>query len=285
MKKKLIKFILFIFVYSYIASFIKMRHLNNSILNKNTKYINYDVVDTISNYTSYLVNNPVNMMDYKVKKIEKEEKEAEVFKTKVIEDKVYKPIIYLYNTHDTERYLDYTVVDAKNELSNMLATSGVDNLSEEKSVKVFLDNNKYKYSKSYIGSRNYLKEALNNHPTLTYFLDIHRDSVKKDKSTIVKDGKSYAKVLFIVGLDNNTYKKNLINTEKLNGIINVLMPGLSRGIIKKSGKGVNGVYNQDISENVFLIEIGGLENTKEEVLNTLNIVNKAVQEYIKEGIS
>lgn len=284
-KRITIKILFFIFIYSYLASFIKMRHLENNILKSNIRYVNYNLVDNIKNYTSYLVNNPVNMLDYNVKKLEVKEKTKTASKTDVIEDKVFKPIIYLYNTHDTEKYSDYMVTDAKEALSNMLTKNGVDNLMEEKSVKTFLDSNNYKYSKSYIGSRNYLKEALNNYPSITYFFDIHRDSVSKNKSTFTKDGKTYAKILFIVGLDNSSYERNLVNTEKLNSIINVIMPGLSRGIIKKSGKGVNGVYNQDISDNAFLIEVGGVENTKVEVLNTLEIINKAILEYIKEGIS
>ena len=51
--------------------------------------------------------------------------------------------------------------------------------------------------------------------------------------------------------------------------------------MKKQGAGVNGVYNQDFSPNVFLIEIGGTENTKEEVLNSINVLYEAIAEYIR----
>ena len=50
--------------------------------------------------------------------------------------------------------------------------------------------------------------------------------------------------------------------------------------MKKQGYGVNGVYNQDFSPNVFLIEVGTKDSTKEEVINTINILKEALLEYI-----
>ena len=58
-------------------------------------------------------------------------------------------------------------------------------------------------------------------------------------------------------------------------------PGLSKGILKKSGKDVNGIYNQDISENVILIEVGGVDNNINEVLNTVNALSDILYTYIK----
>ena len=41
--------------------------------------------------------------------------------------------------------------------------------------------------------------------------------------------------------------------------------GLSRGIFIKDRKSGNGVYNQDLSPNALLIEMGGVDNTPEEL--------------------
>ena len=54
------------------------------------------------------------------------------------------------------------------------------------------------------------------------------------------------------------------------------------GIYKKGGPGVNGVYNQDFSPNTILIEIGGNENTTNEVLNTTLAFSKVFMEVINE---
>lgn len=69
--------------------------------------------------------------------------------------------------------------------------------------------------------------------------------------------------------------------EGINNLFNKYYPGLSRGIYKKQGAGVNGVYNQDISSNTILIEIGGVDNNIDEVLNTTEAVANVLYYYIK----
>jgi stage II sporulation protein P len=64
--------------------------------------------------------------------------------------------------------------------------------------------------------------------------------------------------------------------------MNELYPNLSKGIYKKGGPGVNGVYNQDFSPYTILIEIGGYENTTNEVLNTVLAFSKCFMETINE---
>ena len=64
-------------------------------------------------------------------------------------------------------------------------------------------------------------------------------------------------------------------------IIDLYNKDLCRGIIKKSGKGVNGVYNQDFNSNTMLIEVGGQYNNISEVNNTLKVFANILSEYIK----
>ena len=53
--------------------------------------------------------------------------------------------------------------------------------------------------------------------------------------------------------------------------------------MNKSGKWVNGIYNQDFDENVFLIEVGGQYNNIEEVKNSIDVLAKVIFEYVKEN--
>lgn len=268
-----------------------------NILTQNYDYININVGKMALNKFKQNINKPVTLLNNNIKnavKIEKEttktknEKETieenskeEKKEETILTSSEYLPIAYIYNTHQTEKYIDYTVYDASKELTDMLTKSGIESYFEEQSVSVFLQTNNLKYHKSYSGSRKYLEEAKNKYPTINYFFDIHRDSVSKDKSTISYNGKNYAKVLFVVGTDNPNNDKNKNSTNKLNEIIKSKVPNISRGIVYHGGKEYNGVYNQDISENVFLIEVGGKDNTKEEVLNTMNIIYESIIEYIK----
>ena len=95
------------------------------------------------------------------------------------------------------------------------------------------------------------------------------------------EGKRYAKILFVVGLEHDNYKANLDSANKLNELANKYYPNLSRGIYKKEGPGVDGVYNQDISSNSILIELGGIDNNIDDVLNTTEAISNILYYYIK----
>ena len=126
-----------------------------------------------------------------------------------------------------------------------------------------------------------MENAKKNNPTLKYYIDLHRDSLTRDKTTLTVDGKSYAKILFIVGLENSSYQENLDFTNKISDLLNQKVKGLSKGIYKKEGPLVNGVYNQDFSNRVILIELGGNENTIDEVYRSLIVLGEVLDEVIK----
>ena len=202
-----------------------------------------------------------------------------------------KPIIYLYNTHTTEEYassnyaefsINPTVIMCNYILEDVFNKNGYKSLVEERKVSDILKNNNWNYASSYKASRILIEDSYNNYPSLKYFIDIHRDSLEKDKTYIKIGDKDYAKVLFIVGLENKNYEDNLKFTELINNKLNEYYPGLSRGIYKKEGAGVNGIYNQDFSKYTILIEIGGYENNTTEVLNSTLAFSKCFLEVINE---
>ena len=114
------------------------------------------------------------------------------------------------------------------------------------------------------------------YPTLNYFIDIHRDSVGEDITTTTINNKVYAKILFVLGLENKNYKENKVLITKLNDYLNSHYKGISRGIYEKKGSGVNGVYNQDFHPNTILIEIGGVDNNMESVVNSTEIIAESL---------
>ena len=288
-KKRLFMSFLFFFFFSYafIYMYLSKNKAKSSILSNNVDYIRFNVNNYIKSKLVKNVNEPVNLLNEKVKDaIYVPKKDKKVKKTGYIKNTTQDisnnndPIIYVYNTHESEKYNNYSVYDAAFLLSDKLNKEGIGTYFEEKSVAAFLSENNLKYYKSYQGSRKYLSEAKEKYNTIKYFFDIHRDSVGKSKSTITVNGKSYAKVLFVVGTDNPNNASNKNNAEKLNRIIDSKVNGISRGILSHGGKGYNGVYNQDISDNVFLIEVGGPDNTKEEVESTIDIIYISIKEYI-----
>ena len=202
------------------------------------------------------------------------------------------PLIYLYNSHQLENYnndslLAYgitpNVLMASYLLKEKLNSSGLATIVEDTNMTEFLSLNNWDYSSSYKASRIFLLDKQNTHPTIKYYFDIHRDSVNKKLTTVNINNKSYARILFVVGLEHSNYQENLNAANELNSIIDKKDPGLSRGIYKKEGPGVNGIYNQDISSKVFLIELGGIDNNIEEVLNTINALTDTITTYINQN--
>lgn len=209
---------------------------------------------------------------------------------KKIETKKENPTIYIYNTHQTEEYkptsyLEYSVnpnvLMASYILEEQLSKKGHVVLVEEESVSKLRTTLGLNYAGSYKVTRSMMENAKKNNPTLKYYIDLHRDSLTRDKTTLTVDGKSYAKILFIVGLENSSYQENLDFTNKISDLLNQKVKGLSKGIYKKEGPLVNGVYNQDFSNRVILIELGGNENTIDEVYRSLIVLGEVLDEVIK----
>lgn len=209
---------------------------------------------------------------------------------KKIETKKENPTIYIYNTHQTEEYkptsyLEYSVnpnvLMASYILEEQLSKKGHVVLVEEESVSKLRTTLGLNYAGSYKVTRSMMENAKKNNPTLKYYIDLHRDSITRDKTTLTVDGKSYAKILFIVGLENSNYQENLDFTNKISDLLNQKVKGLSKGIYKKEGPLVNGVYNQDFSNRVILIELGGNENTIDEVYRSLIVLGEVLDEVIK----
>ncbi len=207
------------------------------------------------------------------------------------EVKSNEPLIYIYNTHDEEAYYNsylnpYNIVPdvklASYYFQERLKDLGIESVVEKRKIKDVLDKNGWNYRYSYNASRVYLEEVSKNNPSIEYFIDLHRDSVGKDKTTTVINGKSYAKVMFLVGLEHENYQKNLDLATRLNELISQFDSTLSRGIYQKEGPGVNGIYNQDFSSKAILIEVGGQYNTIEEVANTIEVIARVLKDYLGE---
>ena len=199
------------------------------------------------------------------------------------------PIVYIYNSHQLENYdnanlkiygITPNVLMASYLLKEKLNKNGVSSIVEDTNLAEFLNINNWDHSKSYAASRLLILDKQSKYNTLKYYIDIHRDSVNKSASTATINGKSYAKILFVVGLEHDNYQLNVETASNINSLFNKYYPGLSRGLYKKSGPGVNGIYNQDISGNAMLIEVGGYENTIEEVFNTIDAISTILTKYI-----
>ena len=275
-----------IFIKSYIF-IIKKTNFNDFI----NYLINIKYTNKKQNISSKLVYNSLNkIVEFNDEMINEEPiKEIinvskEEVKEEKVEEQLSEPIIYIYNTHDTEEYgkinaslgITPTVKIASYILKDHLNNYKINSTVEERKMTDYLKKNNLNYNDSYQASRYYMKEYIKK-DNYKIFIDLHRDSIKRNLSVYEHDNKKYAKILFVIGTKHENYKYNDQLVKELEKSINKEYKGLSRGIMYKE----KSIFNQDLSKNAILIEIGGVDNTIEEVNNTLNIIAKVLSEYIK----
>ncbi len=183
--------------------------------------------------------------------------------------------IYIYNTHQGEKYATNSVIEGSQYLMQLLKQRGYEVNYETTDFELYKVNNSISYDKSYTVSKKYLSAAVSENGQFDLCIDFHRDSIAKNLSTNTYDGKSYAKFLFVVGKGSTNYEKANQISETLSDLLNGKIPGISRGVMLKQSD-----YNQGVADNTILIEVGATENTYEEVQNSLNILSLVIDEYL-----
>lgn len=187
-------------------------------------------------------------------------------------------VVYFYFSHNRESYLPYlkgvddpdlayhsqiNVTKIGDYLKESLEDRGIGTFVDKTDVQASLNKKGWKYTQSYQESRSVVQTAMTSDRDLHYFIDIHRDASRKEATTTTINGKSYAKLAFIIGGKNPNHGKNEKLARELHNLLQKKYKGLSRGVIVKYGG--NAVYNQNLSENSILIEFGGVDNTFEEL--------------------
>lgn len=183
--------------------------------------------------------------------------------------------IYIYNTHQSEKYQTKSVKEGSRYLMNLLKEKGYTVNYETKDFELYKTKNNIDYTKSYTVSKKYLNIALKNHGTYDLVIDFHRDSIKKSAATLQYKNKSYAKLMFVVGKGSSNYKKVKKLSLQLSSMLNSKIPNISKGIYEKVRD-----YNQGTTSNMVLIEVGSNTNTYQEIQNSINILVLAIDSYL-----
>lgn len=207
------------------------------------------------------------------------------------------PEIFILHSHNRESWLpelphikqaylaqhkELNITKVGERLSEKLTDLGFDVLHSKTDYAATYKDDYPRYN--YYGySRKSIQEAFAVAPKLQYVFDIHRDSGKRDTTTIEHEGVAYGQTYFVVGMENQNWEANHALAKKLHDKLNEKIPGISKGIFGKDKSEGNGVYNQDLHDNVTLIEIGGVENTLEESNRTADILAEVIQDIYTEA--
>ena len=280
--KYLIFIIIIILIYllfSYISSNFKLVTINKNaiskILSNNSIHIIYNEDD---NYLNKILQKFININD--PVGILKNQTENKIILKDKLKLSSYKYKVYLYNTHDLEQYKEFiqnikiNVGNASLLLSNNLKSIGIDVIVEKQKVSDLTNND---LSKSFDTSKILIENIIQNE-NIDLFIDLHRDDEKKEVTTLELNGKKYAKVKFVVGRKNKNYMLNYNLTELINRKIKEKYPDLTRGIVLND----NYTYNQELSEKIIFINIGGYENDIVEVKNTIDLLGPIIKEVLDE---
>lgn len=204
------------------------------------------------------------------------------------------PKVLVYHTHTTEAYVPkqsdvgkkgipsfnsdsrYNVVRVGEELSRNLKKYGIDVLHNGT---VHDANRNAAYGVAIKTVQKYIKS----YPSIKVFLDIHRDGVDSTKKlSLVKkiNGKNAAQIMFVVGtngtLPHPDWKENLKFALKLQQKLNDKYPGLARPVWISSNR-----YNQHVSDEALIIEVGGDGNLISECLESTKYLAEVLNEVMQ----
>ncbi|WP_067727362.1 stage II sporulation protein P [Oceanobacillus damuensis] len=203
-------------------------------------------------------------------------------------------VVFIYNTHNRESFLPYlpndsdpdsahhpemNITKVSERLAQSLERKGIGTYVDDTDIGNLLNEKGWQYGKSYDASREIAEEVFASNKDIQFAFDLHRDSQPRDLTTTDIDGEAYARIMFVIGMENADHEKNLELATKLHYLMEEKYPGISRGLLPKEGGGTNGVYNQDLSDNSILIEFGGVENTMEELYRSADALAEVFSEF------
>lgn len=202
-------------------------------------------------------------------------------------------IVFMYTTHTSESYansqmysFEYTSPRRTTDGQyNMLSVASIfaSNLNKKgiNTICSLTPHDYGEYNSAYTNSRRTFESIVLQNPDVAISIDVHRDAIE-DLDFAPKaelSGYNVASLMLVMGIGysdgyNPYYEQNLKLALEIQILANKIYPGLFRPMIIR-----NSIYNQDIKENSFLVEVGASGNTLDEaklatrcLANLLNIL-------------
>lgn len=196
------------------------------------------------------------------------------------------PAVLILHTHATEsytrageKYKESSAWRTVDEGYNLLSVGeAVAKLLNEAGIPTLQDRQMHdypSYNGSYTRSRKSVREILEENPTISLILDLHRDASGEGSAQMrtraVVNGEPSAQLMVVVGTNHKGYEENLSLGLKLHALLEKTHPGLMRPLQLRAQR-----FNQDLLPGALLIEVGAAGNTREEALRAATALAEGV---------
>lgn len=238
------------------------------ILKKEVTCLNYESSNVVYDESNTPENFTLDDKDVTINTADNKDENAQNNSMQVVDPKLKKtldlskPEVFIYHTHTTESYLP-SAADNMDPSKNVCAVGDelAKELQDNYGIAVIHDktiHNVAAYNKSYYRSEETVKKYLKQYGDFKMVIDIHRDSLpNKNATTININGENVARFMFVMSKENNKhYSKNISLVNSLINISNKDFKGLlcnQNLFIYEHG---SNSFNQSLSNNAFLIEVG-----------------------------
>ncbi len=185
------------------------------------------------------------------------------------------PVVLILHTHATESYADTYADDFRSTDSTKNVTAVGKVIAErltESGIPVLHCTEAFDYpdfNMAYYNAALAIRQYIADYPSISYILDIHRDSIVSGDGYVSPvtelDGKSAAQMMFVVGTDHGGsghtgWRDNLALAVRLQKSLYGNCPTLMRDINLRSAS-----FNEQYTSGSLLVEIGSCASTLEEV--------------------
>lgn len=188
-----------------------------------------------------------------------------------------KPLLLIYHTHTSESFLPVSgkaYATDPGQTVVFLGAALAKTLQEDYGIPVLHHQEVFDQPRSnaYQKACPAIEKILQQNPQIQVVLDLHRDGVSRKITTANISGQDTARVLFVIETRHQGWASNLRFALFLENILQKRCPDFSRGILKN----VFACYNQHLHPRSLIVEIGGDENSREELQRAIPYLAEAL---------
>lgn len=206
------------------------------------------------------------------------------------------PLIAIYHTHARESYLpevrryDKNATEAFSRNMNITTVAAGEELARVLSDKYGIGtahslviHDAASRGGAYVESLKTAERLLKQYPSIKMLIDLHRDSAPRSITTAKIAGLDTARILIVVGsnqrLKHPNWQRNYAFARTVAAELERKYPGLLRGVSVHADR-----YNQHLSPGSLIFEIGGIENSLEEVKRADRLLADVIAELVKKNL-